>query len=734
MQWHSTRGASMNWRWAGGATLGLALLGAATAQPAAAQSTFANPPSLPQTAPAQGSATVPGLPKAPSAVSLATAPQPHAGKERAFDLHIKYSEGSLYDPGQQRFQRLYLRSYVGTGVSPGTPYVAPEIDVTPGDTVRITLHNDLPREENCGSPNINKPHCFNHTNLHSHGLWVSPTGNSDNVLISINPTVSFQYEYNIPADHPAGTFWYHPHNHGSTALQVASGMAGALIIRGDRKPTPEVNGDLDTLLVAPNGQPFKERTLVFQQIQYYCLDANKKPTWTCEANQTGIIETYDAVQNPPGSNPPTSDEFGPGSWAMSGRWTSINGVIMPTFTDAQAGTVERWRLIHAGVRETINVEFHKMVDTTAATARPTKDATGKFIDTVCTGPAVPYQVVAADGLTMGNTLTNTNTVLQPGYRYDLLVVFPEPGNYCMTQGAMSSAATVSRSETLRSLLGVVTVRGGTRTANPTQTLVDTLVVSARGNMRPDVRDQIIGDLTAKDRSGKPAIKLTRFVPHPTITEDELKYQTKDGVLKDMPEEHMVFYLGPGVPDDPNKQPYNGLDATKFTVANNFDMVQYDGQNWVPKGTAPYDPKQIDRKLVLGRAQQWELRSYSVSHPFHIHVNPFQIVHIYNEKGRDVSLPGAVDDDGDTQFAGLQGAWKDTLWVKTNLSAFGSPDLKPNPNPPVHYYRLIVRTRYERYIGEFVLHCHILDHEDQGMMQNVEIGISDGDAGLAHAHH
>ena len=36
------------------------------------------------------------------------------------------------------------------------------------------------------------------------------------------------------------------------------------------------------------------------------------------------------------------------------------------------------------------------------------------------------------------------------------------------------------------------------------------------------------------------------------------------------------------------------------------------------------------------------------------------------------------------------------------------------------YKVVIRTRYERYIGEFVLHCHILDHEDQGMMQNVQI--------------
>ncbi|MEX5689768.1 multicopper oxidase domain-containing protein, partial [Pseudomonas silesiensis] len=79
-------------------------------------------------------------------------------------------------------------------------------------------------------------------------LWVSPTGNSDNVLLAINPNVNFEYEYNVPVDHPAGTSWYHPHIHGTTAMQVASGMAGALVVEGDRFPTPTRTGDLDTLL------------------------------------------------------------------------------------------------------------------------------------------------------------------------------------------------------------------------------------------------------------------------------------------------------------------------------------------------------------------------------------------------------------------------------------------------------------------------------------------------------
>lgn len=53
---------------------------------------------------------------------------------------------------------------------------------------------------------MNTPHGFNTTNMHLHGLHVSPKANSDNVLLEIPPGERFDYEYHIPANHPAGTY------------------------------------------------------------------------------------------------------------------------------------------------------------------------------------------------------------------------------------------------------------------------------------------------------------------------------------------------------------------------------------------------------------------------------------------------------------------------------------------------------------------------------------------------
>jgi FtsP/CotA-like multicopper oxidase with cupredoxin domain len=71
------------------------------------------------------------------------------------------------------------------------------------------------------------------TNLHVHGLHVSPKGNSDNVFVHVEEGETFRYEYEIPPDHPAGTFWYHPHLHGLVADQLFGGMAGAIVIELD---------------------------------------------------------------------------------------------------------------------------------------------------------------------------------------------------------------------------------------------------------------------------------------------------------------------------------------------------------------------------------------------------------------------------------------------------------------------------------------------------------------------
>src|SRR5207253_1275183 len=143
---------------------------------------------------------------------------------------------------------------------------------------------------------------------------VSPSGNSDNVFAEVPPGASRLYTYTVPMDHPAGTFWYHPHKHGSVAYQLANGMAGALIVEGDPSPTSH---DLEAV---PEIAAAREHIFVLQQLIF---DRGQQ--------DVGRVDPNDVYTEPP--NP------------ESYQATTINGVVQPTYT-MHPGEVQRWRFIH----------------------------------------------------------------------------------------------------------------------------------------------------------------------------------------------------------------------------------------------------------------------------------------------------------------------------------------------------------------------------------------------------
>jgi len=114
-------------------------------------------------------------------------------------------------------RQLYLSAF--SSQAPG-----PVIEASPGDRLRINFTNLLSES----------------TNLHFHGLHVPPTGVADNSFLEVRPGESMTYEFDIPAEHPGGTFWYHPHHHGLAARQLSQGLAGPLIIRGVLDEIPEI--------------------------------------------------------------------------------------------------------------------------------------------------------------------------------------------------------------------------------------------------------------------------------------------------------------------------------------------------------------------------------------------------------------------------------------------------------------------------------------------------------------
>lgn len=186
---------------------------------------------------------------------------------------------------------------LGAGRATGLLYnrglPAPTIRVCAGDTLKVRFVNDLDE----------------HTNLHLHGLHVSPSGIGDNIFRDIAPGTTVNYEYEIPRSHEPGTDWYHPHMHGLTDQQVFEGLAGAMIVEH-----PELD-DLPSIAGLP------QRVMLLQAVQKAhgrIIDADKS--------------------------------------TAAGRRVYVNGRLNPTIT-MRPGELQRWRMINASADQFLRLRM-----------------------------------------------------------------------------------------------------------------------------------------------------------------------------------------------------------------------------------------------------------------------------------------------------------------------------------------------------------------------------------------
>ncbi|HSP75148.1 MAG TPA: multicopper oxidase family protein [Cryobacterium sp.] len=161
----------------------------------------------------------------------------------------------------------------------------PTLRVRPGDRVRVRLRNGLAEP----------------TNLHVHGLHVSPADNADNPFVMVEPGAEFDYDYRLPRDHPPGLFWYHPHHHGLVADQIFGGLYGAILI-DDSEPLPVA----------------RERLLVISDI------------------------------TPDGAGGVASASRADRMRGREGRLVLVNGQLKPSI-GIRPGERERWRIVNACV-------------------------------------------------------------------------------------------------------------------------------------------------------------------------------------------------------------------------------------------------------------------------------------------------------------------------------------------------------------------------------------------------
>lgn len=298
------------------------------------------------------------------------------------DLNIGFAYGMLNG------QKISVRTYNGS-------FPAPTLVARPGDVLRLRQINNLPHEAPGPVHNINHPHGFNTLNLHTHGLNVSPEGNEDNVLLEIHPGETFETEVHIPADHPTGTFWYHPHKHGAAAHHLGNGMAGLLMLvdpENDIRSVPEIGAA-------------KEVDLIFQEI--YLMDLPDGVGIT--PDQPNSIEGWffsDLTRMEIAVNGVACNEM------------QMDGSFIYPEIHMRPGEVQHWRMCHAGIfsNHPIAIDGHEI------------------------------HVIAYDGITAEEVHTVDEMFWVSGQRRDILVKASDtPGTYAVKRvGGYQQAAEVNQ--------------------------------------------------------------------------------------------------------------------------------------------------------------------------------------------------------------------------------------------------------------------------------------------------
>jgi FtsP/CotA-like multicopper oxidase with cupredoxin domain len=139
----------------------------------------------------------------------------------------------------------------------------------------------------------------------------------------------------------------------------------------------------------------------------------------------------------------------------------------------------------------------------------------------------------------------------------------------------------------------------------------------------------------------------------------------------------------------------------------------------------FNDHDFNQVMLLNSAEEWKISNLDSDreHPFHIHVNPFQIIEVFQPQSavaKDPTNPCYADPNKPETWKACNSPQKDFVWWDTFAIPASRVDKDKNGNPVTipGYFRM--RSKFVDFPGQFVLHCHILTHEDRGMMELIEV--------------
>jgi FtsP/CotA-like multicopper oxidase with cupredoxin domain len=589
------------------------------------------------------------------------------------------------------------------------------LQLQPGDLLKIHLVNQLPMvldSEHASEPG-HEFLALNPTNIHTHGMLVAPrqattsnptwgdsvfvlTFNSANGTPTVTPHMHSAVRYNytdyeipIPRNHPSGLFWFHPHAHGLSLNQITAGMAGIITVG---KPDDYLCTEADCVHNLPN-VGIRHLILKDTQILPNNVLQDEEDSGFCP----GLPATSGEVRQGKCDGDDTTEDGGPdytgGSW-----YFTVNGQVYPNMT-VKAPAGEIWRITNASGSATYNLDLWNpaqnremvmqvlsvdgvSVSRPAGVSGDLKAAgANKFVAEPC--PA--YMT----GHGSDSPLCTRLLHMMPSSRIEVWVTYRDNKDHVSAPPANASA--------IFRTTGYQTGPSGDYW--PAVNLAS--VAFAKG------ASQVMNALTVRGE----AQKLTS----PRLLSSEMLAHNKsvgvDNTCKPLPPGHMrrIFYA----------VPTTDLDAFGLAV----EEVDERGNVVGPMATdvTPFDPMEPTVCVPLGPnntpvTERWQLVNVATEdHNFHIHQTKFHV--LTSDELAGTSLPRVLNGTG---------VMLDNVPLAHANGTCGNNPPDDNSNPIADWRAGLCKTTPVvveipfAIAGDFVYHCHILEHEDGGMMARIRV--------------
>jgi len=476
--------------------------------------------------------------------------------------------------------------------------MGPTLHVKPGDTLNVNYSNHLPPTgvtTMCTPQTVgNGIDYMNDTNLHYHGMKVSPNPPADQVITTLlSPGQNYAYSVPIPVDDAPGLYWYHSHPHCESNRQVTGGVVGTLVVQGIEKYYPQVASMPERVLVIQNQYP----------AGVVVNSAKLRAARNKQLHALGVTRAAANARQPAGlrrtaqSSSTNPDCTAPAAYNVTLNGQPVDAPATPPQITIGPGQQQFWRVANEGSNVSIDI----------ALVGPN-------------GQLAPFKVIARDGQPLSyhdptnEYLEVTDYVLMPAARVELIATGPTGPGW-----------------TLQTLC------------------VDT------GPVGDPAPQRVLATINPHTFNGPPLVLANDNIP----------------ALQKPPFNILTY-------------PIAQYRTVVFSEDANGDFY-INGQEFNPNAPPMFTPK-------LGTVEQWTIINTATEiHAFHVHQIHFLVQ----------SVGGVAD--------GPSQDYRDTIELPIS-----------NGQPNSNVVQVLMDFTDPIIVGTFVFHCHLLEHEDGGMMAKIQV--------------